>query len=103
NVPSSIAVVKSASPTSIQEPGGTVTFSVSVKNTSTVDSVTISSLTDDIHRNLDGKGTCDVPQQLAPGASYNCSFTGAVSGSAGSTHPHVVTASAFADAEREVQ
>ena len=97
NVPSSIAVMKSASPTSIQEPGGTVTFSVSIKNTSAVDSVTISSLTDDIYGNLDGKGTCDVPQTLAPGASYNCSFSGAVSGSAGSTHKDVVTASGTDD------
>ena len=97
NVPSSIAVMKSASPTSIQEPGGTVTFSVSVKNTSAVDSVTITSLSDDIYGNLDGKGTCDVPQTLAPGASYNCSFSGAVSGSAGSTHKDVVTASGTDD------
>jgi uncharacterized repeat protein (TIGR01451 family) len=102
DTPSSIAVVKSASPTSIQEPGGTVTFSVSVKNTSTVDSVTITSLSDDVYGDLDGKGTCDVPQQLAPGASYDCSFTGAVSGSAGSTHTDVVTASGFDDDENQV-
>ena len=67
NVPSSIAVTKSASPISIQEPGGTVTFSVSVKNTSAVDTVTITSLTDDVYGNLDGKGTCDVPQTAGPG------------------------------------
>jgi uncharacterized repeat protein (TIGR01451 family) len=97
NVPSSIAVTKSASPTAIQEPGGTATFSVTVKNTSAVDSVTITSLTDDIYGNLDGKGSCDVPQTLAPGASYSCSFTGAVSGSGGSTHVDVVTASGTDD------
>ena len=97
NVPSSITVTKTATPTSIQEPGGNATFAVSVKNTSAVDSVTISSLTDDIYGNLDGKGTCDVPQTLAPGASYECSFTGAVSGSPGSTHKDVVTASGTDD------
>ena len=97
NVPSSIAVTKSASPTAIQEPGGTATFAVSVKNTSAVDTVTITSLTDNIYGNLDGKGTCDVPQTLAPGASYSCSFTGAVSGSGGSTHVDVVTASGTDD------
>ena len=102
NVPSSIAVTKSAGPVSIQEPGGTVTFAVSVKNTSAVDSVTISSLTDDIYGNLDGKGTCDVPQTLAPGASYDCSFTGAVSGTAGSSHVDVVTASGTDDDGNEV-
>ena len=97
NLPSSIVVTKSATPTSIQEPGGTVTFAVSVKNTSAVDSVTITSLSDDVYGNLDGKGTCDVPQTLAPGASYDCSFTGAVSGAAGSTHVDVVTASGIDD------
>jgi uncharacterized repeat protein (TIGR01451 family) len=102
NVPSSIAVAKSANPTSIQEPGGTVTFSVSVKNTSVVDSVTITSLSDDIYGNLDGKGSCDVPQQLAPGASYSCSFSGAVSGTAGSTHKDVVTASGTDDDGNEL-
>ena len=67
NVQSSIAVTKTASPTSIQEPGGNATFSVSVKNTSAVDTVTITSLTDDVYGNLDGKGTCDVPQHAGPG------------------------------------
>ena len=97
NVPSSITVSKSASPTAIQEPGGTATFSVSVTNTSAVDTVTIASLTDNVYGNLAGKGTCAVPQTLAPAASYSCSFTGAVSGSGGSTHVDVVTASGTDD------
>ena len=97
NLPSSIQVTKTATPTSLQEPGGNATFAVAVKNTSAVDSVTITTLTDDIYGNLDGKGTCDVPQTLAPGATYECSFTGAVSGSAGSTHKDVVTASGTDD------
>ena len=57
---------------------GTSTFSVKVENTSAVDSVTITSLNDDVYGNLDGEGTCDVPLTLAPGASYNCSFSGSV-------------------------
>ena len=97
NLPSSIQVTKTATPTSLQEPGGNATFAVAVKNTSAVDTVTITTLTDDIYGNLDGKGTCDVPQTLAPGATYECSFTGAVSGSAGSTHKDVVTASGTDD------
>ena len=59
--------------------------------------MTITSLTDDVYGDLDGKGTCDVPQQLAPGASYDCSFSGAVSGNAGSSHTDVVTASGTDD------
>ena len=102
NVGSSIEVTKTANPTSLPEPGGNVSFSVDVKNTSTVDSVTITSLTDDIYGNLDGKGSCDVPQTLAPGATYSCSFTGAVSGNAGSSHTDVVTAAGKDDDGNDV-
>ena len=38
-----------------------------------------------------------MPQTIAPGASYSCSFTGAVSGNAGSSHTDVVTASGTDD------
>jgi uncharacterized repeat protein (TIGR01451 family) len=55
-----------------------------------------------VYGNLDGKGTCNVPQQLAPGASFSCSFTGAISGSGGSSHRNVVTASGFDDDETPV-
>ena len=94
DVPSSITVTKPANPTSLPEPGGNATFSVVVENTSAADSVTITSLTDDVYGNLDGKGTCDVPQTIAAGGSYSCSFTGAVCGNAGSSHVDVVTAPA---------
>ncbi|MFN8103430.1 MAG: SpaA isopeptide-forming pilin-related protein [Acidimicrobiia bacterium] len=99
NVPSSIQVLKSANPTSLPEPGGNATFNVSVQNTSSVDTVTISTLTDNVYGNLDGKGTCDVspPIVLAPGATYSCAFTGAVSGNAGSVHTDTVTASGTDD------
>ena len=97
NTPSSILVTKSATPTSLPEPGGNATFDVTVKNTSAVDSVTITSLTDDVYGNLDGKGSCDAPQTIAAGGSYSCSFSGAVSGNAGSSHTDVVTASGTDD------
>ena len=90
-------VTKSATPTSLPEPGGNATFDVTVKNASAVDSVTITSRTDDVYGDLDGKGTCDVPQTIAAGASYSCSFSGAVSGNAGGSHTDVVTASGTDD------
>ena len=91
-------VTKTATPTSLPEPGGNATFDVTVKNTSAVDSVTISSLSDDVYGNLDGKGSCDVPQTLAPGGElqllvHRCR----VSGNAGSSHTDVVTASGTDD------
>ena len=69
DTPSSIEVTKSATPTSLPEPGGNVTFDVKVENTSAVDAVTITSLNDDVYGNLDGKGTCDVPQTIAAGGT----------------------------------
>ena len=38
---SSIDVTKTPDPTSVDEPGGTVTYSVAVKNTSKVDKITL--------------------------------------------------------------
>ena len=93
NLPSAITVVKTASPTSMQAPGGTVTFTVSVRNDSAVDTVTVTSLVDSIHGNLNGKGTCSVPQTILPGATYTCTFTANVS----KTETDVVTASGTDD------
>ncbi|MGH2618942.1 MAG: sortase [Anaerolineales bacterium] len=92
NVSSSISVTKSADPTGIPEPGASVTFSVQITNTSAADSVTITSLSDDVHGNLDGQGSCVVPQIIAVGGSYSCSFTATVSGSAGVSETDTVTA-----------
>ena len=52
NVPSTIRVTKSASPTTVPEPGGPVTFTVTVRNTSPTDAVslTVASFVDKIGR-----------------------------------------------------
>ena len=51
-------------------------FTVVVENTSgTTDPVTITSLTDDVHGDLNGQGTCAVPQTIQPGDTYTCAFT----------------------------
>ena len=59
--------------------------------------MTITSLSDDVYGNLDGKGTCDVPFTLAPARATTAPSTGAVSGNAGSSHTDVVTASGTDD------
>jgi uncharacterized repeat protein (TIGR01451 family) len=97
DVPSSIEVTKTATPEFLLEPGGSVTFSFTVENLSAVDTVTITSLVDSIHGDLNGQGTCAVPQTLAPGASYSCAFTTAVTGNAGAVETDVVTASGTDD------
>jgi len=54
--------------------------------------VTITSLVDDIHGDLNGQGTCSVPQTIQPGASYTCQFTAMVTGNAGDVETDTVTA-----------
>jgi len=89
-----VTVEKVANPTSVVEPGGNVTYGVSVVNNGSI-AVVITSLVDDIYGDLNGKGTCSVPQTIQPGAAnaYACSFTEAVSGNAGDTITDEVCAS----------
>lgn len=107
-VPSSIEVLKVAAPETLPAPGGQVTFSVTVRNLSAVDRVTINSLVDSIHGNLDGRGTCAVPFTLEPGGvetagdTYGCSFTASVGGSGGYVETDVVTASGVDDDQQPV-
>ena len=65
----SITVSKSANPTTLQEPGGPVTFSVTITNTSVDVMVAIDNVVDDKFGDLDdsgGNGCFDVPVNLAP-------------------------------------
>ncbi|MGH8247378.1 MAG: beta strand repeat-containing protein, partial [Gammaproteobacteria bacterium] len=91
-----ISVDKNASPTSVSEPGGNVTFSVDVYNTG-AEAVSLTALTDDVYGDLNGQGTCAVPQTILAGSSYSCSFTGAVAGNAGDSQTDIVTAEAEDD------
>ena len=97
-----ITVVKNATPDSVTEPGGSVTFDVTVTNTGPED-LTLNSLVDDIHGDLNGQGDCLVPQPLAAGGgSYSCSFTATVSGNAGDSEVDTITATADDDEGNEV-
>jgi uncharacterized repeat protein (TIGR01451 family) len=89
-----ISVTKTASPTSIEEPGGTITFTVRVDNTGTAESVILTSLTDDIHSDLNGQGDCSLPQTIAVAGFYECSFDASVTGVAGASETDTVTATA---------
>ncbi|MCG8460012.1 MAG: GEVED domain-containing protein, partial [Holophagales bacterium] len=84
-------------------PGGSVTFTVRVENTSGSEPVTLTSLVDDIHGDLDGQGTCSMPQTLTEGSSYSCTFSALVEGNAGDTETDTVTAAASDDEGNSVQ
>jgi uncharacterized repeat protein (TIGR01451 family) len=96
-----ITVTKTATPTSVPEPGGDVSFAVRITNTGSI-GVSLTSLLDSVHGDLNGKGTCAVPKSLDPGATYDCSFSVFVGGNAGRTETDVVTARARATDGREV-
>ena len=93
NSPSMIELRKTANPTSVNEPGADVTFTFAVTNNSLVDAVTIDTLTDSIYGDLDGTGTCAVPQAIAAGGTYSCSFTVFVQGNANTSVTNIGTAS----------
>ncbi|MFY9588148.1 MAG: hypothetical protein WAT66_11895, partial [Actinomycetota bacterium] len=117
NVASSISVVKTVNANgdatfsdseSRPEPGGSSTFKVVVTNTSTVDTVTISSLVDDKYPSLTGlsclKGAVSdpLPVTLAPGESFTCTFTGSFTGTAGNSQTDTATASGKDDDNTDV-
>jgi hypothetical protein len=104
----SIAVDKVATPASIAEPGGNITFIVQVTNTS-LEQITLTSLVDNVYGDLlndannpDITGsTCTDNTVIAAGSTYSCSFTGAVSGDAITTHIDTVTGKASDDEGNE--
>jgi hypothetical protein len=93
-----ITVDKSASPSSLPEPGGTFTFSAQITNTSS-QPVTITTLTDNIYGNIATQGTCTtaIGTVLAGGGTYTCSFSGNFTGNAHAAQTDIVTATAIDD------
>jgi uncharacterized repeat protein (TIGR01451 family) len=91
--PGSISVDKVADPISVPESGGDVDYTITVTNTDDAISFTLESLIDDQFGDLNGAGTCSVPQTIAPLDSYICGFTESLSGTAGSSHVNTVTGS----------
>ncbi|MFN2613771.1 MAG: hypothetical protein ABR552_03000, partial [Actinomycetota bacterium] len=93
NIAPAVTVDKTATPDHINEPGGTVTFSVTVANGSvSTDPVTLTSLADDVYGHLLDTGNAAVTNNtcplidgasIDPGTSITCHFDGAVSGNAG--------------------
>jgi uncharacterized repeat protein (TIGR01451 family) len=90
--PATIVVTKTANKASVDEPGDAVTYTVSVQNSGIdpANPFTLQSLIDDKFGNLNGKGTCSVPQTIAASGTYTCSFTATVSGNAGQVHTNIV-------------
>jgi hypothetical protein len=104
DVPPVLAVVKEVSPETVWEPGGPVTYTVSVTNNSgPSDPVTLTGLVDDVYGDLTdpanpkiSNSTCTLAT-IAPGATYSCTFHAQVSGKRGDSITDVVTATGTDD------
>lgn len=91
--PGAITVEKSASPTTVPEPGGDVTFAVVVHHAAPDSgAIALTALVDDVHGDLNGRGTCAIAQVIEPGGSYGCEFTAFVGGQPGFTETDTVFA-----------
>ncbi len=88
-----VSVTKTADPTRLSEPGGNVTFTISITNTSADGALTLQSLVDSVYGDLNGLGTCVVPQTIAVNTTYTCAFTAEITGAAGYRETNTVTAS----------
>jgi hypothetical protein len=76
-------VQKIAQPEQLFEPGGWVTYTFVVENTSPV-TMTLEGLVDSVYGPLElAGGDCTVPQTLVPAAAYTCAITVEVTGEPG--------------------
>ena len=96
DIPPQIRITKTANPTSVPETGGNVLFTFFVENIEQED-ITLNSLVDDKFGNLDGQGTCDVPQTILIGGSYTCTVSKSLESNTLTSHVNVVIASATDD------
>jgi hypothetical protein len=104
-----LEVTKTASPTTVPETGGSVTYSVAVKNLAQQATLTLDSLTDDTYGDITTTGhngitattcvadadasTCEIGGTIAAQATCTCSFTVAMpAADAGDTVTDTVTA-----------
>ncbi|MEM1181291.1 MAG: hypothetical protein AAGM22_23315, partial [Acidobacteriota bacterium] len=89
---------RTASRSSVEEPGAQVRFTVRVTN-GPAGPVSLTSLVDDVDGDLDGRGGCSLPQTLAANGSYVCSYTRRVEGNAGDVETSRTTATATSQAD----
>lgn len=105
-----VAVVKTADPTTVAEPGGTILYTVQVTNSSaSSDPVTLTTLEDDVYGDLTDPNNSDIANStcglvtIAAGDTYECTFEANVTGEAGDSVTDTVTAVGFDDEENEAE
>lgn len=91
-----ISLKKAANPETVSSSGGNVTFSIAVLNGGP-GVFSLRSLVDDRFGDLNGRGTCSLPQAIDVTSEYACEFTASLSGDPAALHVNVVTGSGVAD------
>ena len=89
-------VSASTDPVAIKEPGGKVTYSVRITNTSPDLDLAVTSVVDNVFGDLGdegGSGCFDVPINMAPGQFTSCQFSEQITGTGGVDHVRIVTVS----------
>lgn len=86
-------IEKFAAPGAIPIPGADVTFTFVARNLSATETSIVEELVDDVYGNLDGQGSCALPQTLLPGEEYSCSVTEYVASPGVGLHENVVSMS----------
>lgn len=98
-----LTATKAASPTSLPEPGGAFTYTISTTNVAQFTTVTVNSICDNRYGTIAGAGcapgsvgaidstTCTVPQVLAPGQTVTCSFVASLAAADPTTLTDTVT------------
>lgn len=84
-------LTKTADPVVVPEEGGLVTFTVEIENTSG-EILLLNELSDSIFGDLNGQGSCTLPQSIEAGAVYVCRFARPLAGTF--DNPHIDTATA---------
>ena len=97
NVLPTIDITKTADQLEVYDPGEDATFTFVVKNTSTEEAVTITSLSDSVYDTLTGDADCQVGTVLAAGAECTFSITEPVT----ADHTNVFTAKAVDNDQSE--
>jgi CSLREA domain-containing protein len=83
SAPVSLQVTQASDPVSLPELGGSFTFTAVIKNTSPVNSVTLTSVVDDTYGNIGANCLPALGTLLAPNDETTCTYTGSIVGQAG--------------------
>jgi|GEM_PF-1830568 len=86
-----VVLIKTANEPMVYEPGGDITFNITIENNGE-ETIEVTSLLDSAFGDLNGQGTIHLPITINPGEFYTGDFSEYISGNAFETHTNIVTA-----------